>query len=387
MTTRPLIVLSLEGLATAALGCYGSSWNETPAIDAIAASGSVWDRVIANSDEPDSLMAAFARLSGADGRGPRDWAEDWRSRGSVELITDADAFEQANNLAFDRIGRLSFENPNHTARPVSNIDESQIGQLFAAAIKRVGQQEPWSVLWLHSRCLTSCWDAPRDLFPIDEADDVPKHPTEEVELLESSSTPIETVQEPPPIFDEVVPPNLPLNDDTHPDLVYAWMRTYGCQVRLVDLLIEVLLSSLEDVDPFVVLLGTSGFRLGQGQWIGHRPDNLRSPDIRLPFIVSDIGPLRVPQVTGSDELPNILARLAGDQSVVAPKQWSETGEERLVETESKHSQFAVTTPEWFFVRDNDLSEHLYLKPDDVDDFNDVGRLRGDIVERLSDLKK
>ncbi len=77
------------------------------------------------------------------------------------------------------------------------------------------------------------------------------------------------------------------------------MHTYGCQIRLLDLLIEVLLGSLRAEDPYVVIMGTSGFRLGQGGWIGHRPGPLRSADVHLPMIVSDSGPLRVPHVTGS----------------------------------------------------------------------------------------
>jgi hypothetical protein len=40
----------------------------------------------------------------------------------------------------------------------------------------------------------------------------------------------------------------------------------------------------------------------------------------------------------------------------------------------------MCNPSWFYVRDADESEHLFLKPDDVNDFNDVGRLRGDILE-------
>ena len=36
VTNAPLIVISLEGLTPSALGCYGSSWNETPTIDRLA---------------------------------------------------------------------------------------------------------------------------------------------------------------------------------------------------------------------------------------------------------------------------------------------------------------------------------------------------------------
>ena len=56
-------------------------------------------------------------------------------------------------------------------------------------------------------------------------------------------------------------------------------------------------------------------------------------------------------------------------------------------TKSDRNTHAVTTPDWFYVQDHDLSEHLYLKPDDIDDFNDVARLRPDIVEQLINTQK
>jgi hypothetical protein len=45
---------------------------------------------------------------------------------------------------------------------------------------------------------------------------------------------------------------------------------------------------------------------------------------------------------------------------------------------------AITTDDWFYVRDQDESEHLFLKPDDVEDFNDVARIRVEIVEKFRD---
>jgi hypothetical protein len=274
VSDRPLVVLSLEGLATSALGCYGSSWNQTPAIDAIAGSGCVWDRCIATSDDPNAVLREIID-PGDDGEagisGGRDWAETWRQRGAVELLTDSPSVEGLSGSCFDRICALQFDEPSSSDVPVAEIDRSQLGQLFAAAIERDGEDKPWSVLWLHSGFLTRSWDAPRDLFPIDEVDDTAAPPSEDVELLEAEPSSEPTLDSPPPIFDAVVPPQIKLDDQTHPDLVNSWMRTYGCQVRLLDLLIEVLLGSLSAEDPYVVIMGTSGFRLGQGGWIGHRP--------------------------------------------------------------------------------------------------------------------
>ncbi len=189
MPDRPLIVLSLEGLATSALGCYGSSWNHTPAIDAIAGNGCVWDRCIATSDDPNAILREIIDprdVGDAGISGDRDWAENWRKRGVVDLLTDSllrsRAFRKRASIAFSL---WQFDEPSPSDLPVTEIDRSQLGQLFAAAIERDGEDEPWSVLWLHSGFLTRTWDAPRDLFPIDEVDDSTAPPSEDVELLEA----------------------------------------------------------------------------------------------------------------------------------------------------------------------------------------------------------
>lgn len=389
MSDRPLIIVSLEGLATAALGCYGSSWNQTPAIDAIASRGLVWDRCIASSDDPSAVLRGMMEpvSGGLAGSPSGDWAESWRHLGPVELLTDT-PMDGIASTCFDRVSTLEFDTPKSSDLPATEVDQTRLGQLFAAAIERDGEDETWSVLWLHSSFLTRCWDAPRELVSCEEYEDSPESPSEVVELLEVETAvdPI-ALEVPPPIFDNVTPPQVQIDSDSHPDLVNSWMRTYGCQVRLLDLLIDVLLTSLTVEDPYVVIVGTSGFRLGQGGCIGHRPHRLRSPDIHLPMIVGPNLPLRVPQVTGSTELSTVLTTLGAGEPICEASRWIEVGSDASVETRSQQSQLAVTTASWFFVRDDDSSEHLYLKPDDLNDFNDVARIRDDVIEQLSEPKE
>lgn len=379
--SRPLIVLSLEGLSTSALGCYGSTWNRTPAIDAIASTGVVWDRWIAAADDPQALLRDAIAKS-VDG-----WDCDWCEDGSVELLTDAQT-DIAEGSCFDRTVVVPQTAPVATDVPAEDLVETQLGRLIAAAIQRDEQEDPWSVLWLHSDYLVRRWDAPRELFPIDDELDFSDEPSEEIELLNMEGDETGTDERIPPIFDDVIPPRITVDDRTDPDLVISWMRTYGCQIRLLDVMIEVLLNSLGADDPQVVLLGTSGFRLGQGGEIGHRVGPLRSPDIRLPMIVSDVGPLRVPQAVSSDRLRQLLGNLYRNRApIITEESWSGSDAEEQIVTVSDRAQSVVTTRKWFFVRDVDSSEHLFLKPDDIEDFNDVGRLRPDVVSQLGQAKK
>lgn len=392
MSDRPLLVLTFEGLATSAIGCYGSPWNNTPAIDTIAAGGCVWDRWIATNDDPlKQVRQWLAAESTTD-----DWASSWRQQGPTQLITDdrrliapeTDSDFSGSSSCFD--GSSLILRDDELPGPATEIEETQLGRLIIAAIKR-DELGPWSMMWLHSRFLSHRWDAPRELFPVDMDEaamaeiDIELADTE-FDASDPTAETIGSIPCPPLIFDDVVAPQIALGSDSHPDLVTSWMRTYGCQVRLIDLLIEVLLQSIDADDPLVVVAGTSGMSLGQNGWIGHGIGPLRSCDLRLPMIVSDHGPIRSSLVTGADRFPAVLRSLADEsEQILSPSGWCDTDDElepRVV-TDSVRAAESVTTSRWQFVRDNDASDHLFLKPDDVEDANDVGRLRSDIVEQIS----
>ena len=395
---RPLLVLSVEGLATAAIGCYGSSWNQTPAMDQIAASGCVFDRWISTQDRNHGLPDCLVKAD--------QWLESWKQFGSTVLISDSgdgDIADQGmpdhETTGFDTVVQLrSTEKiPDY---PADEIDETRIAAQMAAAIEQDSLADgDWSLMWLHTNVLTQCWDAPRSLFPIDEIEFDDEFDDEPIEFAEQE-VPAEIFQ-----VDEVVPaimagcevPKIDLSQQssaqnrqgtgTHPDLINSWMRTYGCQVRLLDLMIEILFQSMLREDVRIMILGTSGFSLGQNGFVGHRMGPLRSCDCRLPIIISDTPPVRMPSPTPDTNLPSILRSLGrAETDWCGPDRWIENSEDSSdpVRTHSDRAEDAVTNDGWFYVRDCDRSEHLFLKPDDVEDHNDVARLRPDVVESIND---
>ncbi|MGB7329435.1 MAG: hypothetical protein WBD31_31440 [Rubripirellula sp.] len=372
--TRPLIVLSFDSLATAAIGCYGSSWNQTPAIDTVATGGCVWDRWIATNDDSAAVLRRWF-----DG-GNDSWADAWRG-GAVDLITD-DSSIAADATCFDRVITLPQQATQETDQPADEIETTQLASVIAAAVERDAEDEPWSVMWLHSNFLSTRWDAPRSLFPIDEIELLPHEADEEEIELIGNPEPESLVEPTAPIFETVTVPKLSLADLSDPDLVTSWMRTYGCQVRLIDLMIEILLQSISAEDPQLIVVGTGGFSLGQNGWIGRGCGPLRSPEIRVPMIISDIGPIRMPQPSSDMKMTDILRDLSqGAHRWASPKAWAaRPSDAEMIRTASDRAEMVATTSSWFFVRDHDASEHLFLKPDDVEDFNDVGRLRLDVID-------
>ena len=184
---------------------------------------------LATNDRPSAVLAQWTNPHA-------EWARQLRSTiGPVELITDLQP-EGLHETCFDEIHSLPTVASTHDALPAEDIVETQFGQLIAAALERVAINRPWGAIWLHSRFLTRCWDAPRDLSLLEE--DRNEGPDQEQdgqdESMENKTESIalemdgEMLMPPLSLFESTQPPQIELSEQGHPDLVTAWMNTYGC---------------------------------------------------------------------------------------------------------------------------------------------------------------
>lgn len=340
----------------------------------------MWDRWITPTDDPLELLKQWTSHQ------DKDPFEYWRDRGEIELVTDdRRVIEHQAAEVFDKV---LIVDPIEFDQAAEEIESTQFARLIAAAVDRSTTRP--AVLWVHSRFLTRSWDAPRILLD-HEYVDMSEEPSEEVELLDYGSyeeDDSDDEQPPPLIFEHSEVPRLEVTSSTHPDLVTAWMTTYGCQVRLVDTLVP-FLQEAGGSDHVLMLAGTSGFSFGQNGWIGHKVGPLRSCHVRLPLVIGCDGPLRYGSVTSAESLPNLIAALADSEAgpLIAADKWVGNDQEfePFVVTRSQCDealQHAVTCASWFWSGD-EQSQSLFLKPDDVDDVNDVRRLRVDVIEQLA----
>ena len=382
MPAKPLIIVSLEGIAPNALSCYGCSWNQTPTLDEISSRGWIWDRLIAENDDPKELLKTWVHNDVA-------WANQFKKLGPLVLISDQEDHD-FDNHCFDEITILPVEPIHEEQQPADEAFETRFGQLIATAIERISQPDKTGAIWIHSTFLNQSWDAPSLLDSEEEESDpyLAEHQTEDdgnVEV-EQEIADFDDVGVPELVATSVVPPSFKLEPKDDPDLLPQWMDRYGNQVKLLDLMLGYLVEEVERVDAQLMFIGTSGFRLGQNKEFGLHPAHLRYSDIHIPLLLTGRGPLRIPHLTGSQEVIDLLLELGrNDDRDYPAERWAESRSSvRSISIQSSRCRYAVTDRNWFCVIESDGEESLFLKPDDIDDYNNVARLRPDVVDDLTE---
>lgn len=372
--TVPLtLVLTFEALATAPLGCYGCSWNQTPAIDLAASQGVVWDSLTSPTDHPSGLIQRWLTDS-------EPVVQRCREFGTTRLLTDDGQLDLTEvDSGFDDLTRLDIATPDH---PASQLEDTLASKVTAATLDLITDNT--SLLWLHSSVLRDVWDAP--ISPSDSELDEQVEPQEfDDEIIDEGAGPRQFEL---PMTCQV--PSFEIGPDDDPDQLFAWMSRYANQVRLIDSMLELLTLSLSHREPRFLIAGASGFSLGQNSHVGHRTGPLRSSEIRLPMITSTGGPLRCPNLWPAERMPEVLARMVNEQPILSPQEWVNADEEfkPLIVTHSQRATSAITSPKWFIVGDQEGErEKLFLKPDDIDDANDISRLRPEVVDEMLGLVK
>ncbi|MGB1924906.1 MAG: hypothetical protein ACPHL6_00160 [Rubripirellula sp.] len=379
MAPQPLIVVSLEGITPNALSCYGCSWNRTPSLDQLCASGSIWDRMVACSDESNFILEQWICDKS-------EWVAPYRKLGATSLFADQ-SLEQLTDHCFDEITIIPVEPVTESQLPCEEVFETRFGQLIATAIQRLNEPNPASVIWIHSDFLTKCWDAPLPMDEVDSGEELENGIIPDDETLWTDEDKVEdsAIQPHDMLPPQVIPPNFIIQAEDDPDLLPQWMDRYAAQVRLIDGMMGYLMDEANQRGARLVFTGTSGFRLGQNSEFGFKTTKLRSSDICLPLLVSGHGPIRVPHLTSSAQLPELLKMIgSGVKALCSAEQWAESrSRPAAIRINSARCRAAVVNPEWFCVTDCDGEENLFLKPDDLNDYNNVARLRPDVVDLLT----
>ncbi|MGI9178687.1 MAG: hypothetical protein ACR2IT_12635 [Pirellulales bacterium] len=361
------LVVSIDRLPAWILPAYGSSWVSTPALNALAGRGIVFDGLVATSSDPRVVLADL--LGGM-------WVAPAETR-----------------PAESRVGRLVTDDPSivehagpgldtwciEAATPVATAtdeDGTILARLFdaAAEVMAAGRH---AFVWCHAGSLGWAWDAPD-------------------EFREAYVDP----DDPPPPPGAAVP-ELAVSAATDPDLIVGIRQVFAGQLTLLDRRLSRLLAGVPD-GWTVLVVGVRGLPLGLHGRLGVGPLPPFGELIRLPAILVDTNARMAGQrygglVTPAD-LGATLVELAGGGGAAEPEgpvsgrslaglfgNWSATDRDRVIVTTPEG--VAVVTPHWHLTLSTGTGEveprlRLFAKPDDYFELCDVANRCPDVVDAL-----
>ena len=307
MSNKPryAVIVTVEGLGTNLVGCYGGAIAPTKNLDSFACRSIVFDQFWADTYRPIDILESmwtgvhFAIRSANPGaKEPRFDCESILERAmlitdSVDLVDEStrDDFgsvlliesptdDSSDGLEGDDFDSIDLEKIDSEDEDEDSGDaQPQITRLFQAALgKWVTQLDEFPILWIHSRGLNGTWDAPYEYRCVmcDEGD-------------------------PEPPFD-MVPAQLKITEDTDPDEVFGLACSMGAQSMVLDDAWAMIEEVLEEIgvasDCLQILAGVQGYPIGEHGFVGQIAEGLYAETLHLPLIVRpgnqlDVG-VRVP---------------------------------------------------------------------------------------------
>lgn len=392
------IVLIARGLQAGALGCYGNSWIFTPALDALAAEGIVFDQHFADNADPAGARRAWRsgryRFPPAAQTTQADTAPDLpaslrQQKIHTCLILDDSCISPAEFTdGWDAVERV--------CTPEGETSMDAVLEAAGGALERLERRDNW-LLWIDVASLLPPWYVPAEIqqayFSEDEHDEEANE-DEEGEMIEPLAR-----------FTEL-PTAGPI--DRGDDHLYLSLQTsYAAAVSSVDAGIGQLLQALDGLeggDDILLIVTTDvGQNLGEHGIIGTCRPWLHDELIHLPLLLRLPGAAeagrRVAALTQSVDLAPTLAEwfgvpladvhgrsllplARGEVESIRPYAYSGLQVGEAIE-------YALRTPEWAFLLpihpnadDAERSPQLYVKPDDRWEVNNVLQHHFDLAEQL-----
>jgi arylsulfatase A-like enzyme len=390
-----VLVITARGLQAGAVGAYGNTWLDTPALDRLAAAAVVFDWHFA-----DRADAAGARRAWRSGR------YDLPAPGDGAAPAPADVPDLARALCDQGIHTCLIIDTSRPAPPEFEAGWDEVERVSAtaeetaleaavsaaeAALRRLAGRDGW-LLWVDLATPLPPWDVPEE-FQAPYFEEAPPDEDEEGEEDEED--------EGEPAEEEELEPILPLPDptpgtvDTDDDILFERLQSsYAGAVSYLDAGVGQILETLAQTageDVLVVLTADVGQALGEHGVVGPVRPWPHDEVIHLPLLLrlpggNEAG-RRVAALTQAVDLAPTLADAFG-----APLPGAH-GHSLLPLARGQSEQvrdyacagleiggaagWCLRTPEWAFLvpaqpgADGARGPQLYVKPDDRWEVNNV----------------
>ena len=378
---RSAILLTVDRLGASYLGPYGNTWLETPSFNRMAADCQLYEHVTAESlqirDFAHTLLSTRHTIGHAAPTAAHGLPliDQLHNQGiPIIVITDDPIVAALTQGSHVEETVLLEGTPSQAA---DRLEGTSLFNAFAAAIATLEEIRGDVWVWVHVGSLGRIWDAPweyRDAL-CDEGDPEP--------------------------WDEILAPRMSIDAEKDPDELFQLTMAYAAQVRVLDECVGLFWDQLHEApqwqESLLICGGTRGFPLGEHLRIGDADEQLFGESLRLPLLIRN--PLRprcsrhLEQVQPVDwsatvadwfgvSLTEPADRLTG-RSLLKPST-SLAPLDAGIAVSISDAGAAIRTPAWFYTRRPEQA-HLFVKPDDQWEINDVLDRCNDIGQELHQL--
>jgi len=405
-TAPGILLLTIDRLPAWMLSAWGATWVSTPACDALAARGVVFDRLVVPTLDPAAVCRDLLGGAGPESILCRTAAAGWRPVVITDdpLLLAGGAGQAASIPPGSASGAEVHVVPVVASRRSAREEpHTNLARLCAAAEQIIASGRH-RLVWVHATSLGVAWDAPES-------------------FREAYIDP----EDPPPTAGAKVP-YLVADAATDPDAIVGIRQVFAGQLTLLDRCLARLFAALPRQDSGqewgVMLAGVRGLPLGIHGVVGCAAGAAELPwgeVVHVPAILVDpagrmagqrYGGLVVPADLGAT-LAGMVARLAAESAgsvggpltpaVALPDRPPEQGRDlggllsawacpqrdRVVAATPE--ALALITPHWHCLvqrpqpPEEAAAPRLYAKPDDSFELSDVANRCLAVTEELQAL--
>ena len=369
------VVIVVDRLGAGYLGPYGNTWIETPNCNRLAARSVLFETALADAVDLRTVYRSYWR--GLHSLCPERsvWSlPEALAAGGIHcgLVTDEPLLAEIPEVAAfaDRI----VLRPAPVERPATDVVQTQMAHLFAAASEWLERASEPFLLWIHARGMAGAWDAPVELRNQFADEDDPLPP------------------------ESVAPPVKPFESAGDPDELLGYLHAYAGQVSLLDVCLGAFLETAQATAGWdrtlLAMTSPRGYPLGEHGWVGESDAVVYEEQIHVPCLI------RLPHDACAGvrcqefvQPPDLCASL-GEAFQLAPDAEPRWGRSLLPLADAQPPPWrdrtatsaaaaqALRTPAWLLVRRQDGRHELFAKPDDRWEANEVASCCPQAVEEL-----
>jgi arylsulfatase A-like enzyme len=370
------VVMVVDRLGAGYLGPYGNTWIETPSCNRLAAHSALFEWALTDAVDLRTVYRSYWRgLHALCPERSIPSLPEVLAAGGIHCVLVTDEPQLLDFPGQEAFAERIVLTPAPVEDPATEVVQTQMAQLLAAATAQLERMPEPFLLWIHSRGMAGAWDGPAELRNqfADEEDPAPP--------------------------DLVAPPVKRFDSAWDPDELLGYQHAYAGQVALLDLCLEPFLESAQATAGWdrtlLALTSPRGYPLGEHGWVGASDAVVYEEQVHVPCLIrlphDRHAGVRCQQLV---QPPDLCASL-WETFQLPPDSEGRWGRSLLAladaglpcwrdraATAAPAAQ-ALRTPAWLLVRQQDGRHELFVKPHDRWEVNEVADRCLEAVEQLS----